>query len=554
VLIRDFDADRNFQTLIDKIDYFKDLNINAIELMPIMEYEGNEGWGYNPSFHLALDKYYGTADKFKEFVDLCHQNDIAVILDVALNHAFGRNPLNRMWMIDTDGDGWGEPSSESPYFNTSATHSYNVGSDFNHQQSRTKTYTKRVIKHWIEEFHIDGFRWDLTKGFTQNCAGSDSCTNSYQQDRVDVLKDYADYSWSIDPTHYVIFEHLGNDNEEQQWANYRVNETPSKGVMMWGKMTEPYNQVTMGYASSSNFNRMGHVSRGFSHKRLIGYAESHDEERLMYNNITHGNGDIQNENIALSRMPALGAITLTIPGPKMIWHFGELGMDNSIHTCTNGSYDNNCRLATKPQPQWVENWEGTSNRKAIYNAWSRINYLKVNEAVFEGSYSINSGNLTPKLYIWDDNIPTTELKNIVIISNFTNNSQNVVPNFPYTGNWYDLMDETGNTVLGVTNTTNPINLPAGGFKIYGNKSSTLSTSNHQINNLVSLYPNPAKNHFNLNQTVKSVRIFDMQGKVVKDFTGDFKEGYSFDIDNLSKGLYLVKIETTKYKTTIKLIK
>ena len=352
----------------------------------------------------------------------------------------------------------------------------------------------------------------------------------------------------------MIFEHLGNDNEEQQWANYRVNETPSKGVMMWGKMTEPYNQVTMGYASSSNFNRMGHVSRGFSHKRLIGYAESHDEERLMYNNITHGNGDIQNENIALSRMPALGAITLTIPGPKMIWHFGELGMDNSIHTCTNGSYDNNCRLATKPQPQWVENWEGTSNRKAIYNAWSRINYLKVNEAVFEGSYSINSGNLTPKLYIWDDNIPTTELKNIVIISNFTNNSQNVVPNFPYTGNWYDLMDETGNTVLGVTNTTNPINLPAGGFKIYGNKSSTLSTSNHQINNLVSLYPNPAKNHFNLNQTVKSVRIFDMQGKVVKDFTGDFKEGYSFDIDNLSKGLYLVKIETTKYKTTIKLIK
>jgi pullulanase/glycogen debranching enzyme len=48
---------------------------------------------------------------------------------------------------------------------------------------------KRVIKQWIEEYKIDGFRWDLTKGFTQNCTASDeSCTNSYQQDRVDVLK------------------------------------------------------------------------------------------------------------------------------------------------------------------------------------------------------------------------------------------------------------------------------------------------------------------------------------------------------------------------------
>src|SRR5690606_19111984 len=63
VLIRDFDADRNYQDLIDKIDYFKNLNVNAIQLMPIMEYEGNESWGYNTAFHMALDKYYGTADK-----------------------------------------------------------------------------------------------------------------------------------------------------------------------------------------------------------------------------------------------------------------------------------------------------------------------------------------------------------------------------------------------------------------------------------------------------------------------------------------------------------
>lgn len=173
--------------------------------MPVMEFEGNESWGYNTSYHMALDKFYGTADKFKEFIDLCHQNGIAVILDVALNHAFGRNPMVRMWMKDADGDGWGDPAADNPYFNEFAKHSYGVGADFNHSQARTKYYTKRVVKQWIQEFKIDGFRWDLTKGFTQACSsGDDTCTNTYQADRVAILKEYADYSWSLDPSHYVI--------------------------------------------------------------------------------------------------------------------------------------------------------------------------------------------------------------------------------------------------------------------------------------------------------------------------------------------------------------
>ncbi len=181
VLVRDFDARRNYQDLIDKIDYFKNLKVNAIHLMPVMEFEGNESWGYNTSFHMALDKFYGTPDKLKELIDLYHQNGIAVILDVALNHAFGRNPMVRMWMNDPDGDRFGSPTTENPYFNTVAKHSYSVGEDFNHQQARTKNYVKRVIKQWVEEFKIDGFRWDLTKGFTQNAEGSripDQCLSA----------------------------------------------------------------------------------------------------------------------------------------------------------------------------------------------------------------------------------------------------------------------------------------------------------------------------------------------------------------------------------------
>jgi 1,4-alpha-glucan branching enzyme len=560
VLVRDFDTNRSYQNLIDKIDYFKNLKINAIELMPVMEFDGNESWGYNTSFHMALDKAYGPSSKFKEFIDLCHQNGIAVILDVALNHAFGRNPMDRMWMNDPDGDGWGGPASDNPYFNVVPRHSYNVGNDFNHQEPRTKNYVKRVVKQWIEEYKIDGFRWDLTKGFTQNCTSGDACTNSYQQDRVDVLKEYADYSWSLDPTHYVIFEHLGNDNEEQQWANYRIAETPSKGVMMWGIMTEAYNELSMGYNNSkNNIERMGYDSHGFSGKRVIGYPESHDEERLMYKNLTYGNSanvshNVKNLNTALSRMSAIGAVSLLVPGPKMIWHFGALGWEKSIWTCNNGIVDidtdgsgpdGDCKLDKKPQPQWVENWLGDVNRNKIYFDWAKMITLKTTEPIFNVNITANSGfdiqsgnTLTPRLFLWDNAMTSTQLKNVVVLTNFNVNTSNVVPDFPYTGTWYNLMD---NSSIEVTSTTATIAIEAGGFRIYGNKPSTLGTDTFEANGEIYLYPNPATNYFTLNNTTSTVEIYSVTGQLVKSFKANQSKENQYPISDLNQGIYLVKV-------------
>lgn len=556
VLIRDFDANRNFQDLINKIDYFKNLKINAIELMPVMEFEGNESWGYNTSFHMALDKFYGTSDKFKEFIDLCHQNGIAIILDVALNHAFSRSPMDRMWMNDPDGDGWGDPSTENPYFNTSAMHSYNVGNDFNHQQLRTKTYVKRVIKQWIQEYKIDGFRWDLTKGFTQNCpsnvsGGQDNCTNSYQQDRVDVLKDYADYSWSLDPTHYAIFEHLGTDIEEQQWANYRIGETPSKGVMMWGIMTSPYTELLKGNAANADISRMGHTAHGFTAKRVIGYPESHDEERLMYNAFTNGNPGgtkpvYQNLDNCLARMSSIGAASLLVPGPKMIWHFADLGMQNSIFTCTDGSVNTptggaagDCKLATKQQPQWTNNWLGDLKRAKIYNDWAKMIALKIQEPVFEGNYAISPdrSNVRQRIYIYDDALPSTQLKNVVVLCNFSVGDVTFIPSFPYTGTWYNLMD---NTSINVTDVNAEIGIPSGQFLIYGNQKSTLAAANFDFIEDLYLYPNPSSTYFTLNANTHKVEVYSITGQLVKSFNAAQSKGYQFTISDLNNGMYFVR--------------
>ena len=554
LLVRDFDANRNYQDLINKIDYFKNLKINVIQLMPVMEYEGNESWGYNTSFHMALDKFYGTSDKLKEFIDLCHQNGIAVVLDVALNHAFGRNPMVRMWMNDPDGDGWGTASTENPYFNTVAMHSYNVGEDFNHQQLRTQNYVKRVVKQWVDEYKIDGFRWDLTKGFTQNCpanvvGGQENCTNNRQQDRVAVLRSYADYSWSLDLTHYVIFEHLGTNDEEQQWANYRLNETPSKGVMMWGIMTSQYNNLTRGFAG--NISGMSASSRGFTANRLLGYAESHDEERLMYNNLQNGNSsnashDVKNLNVALSRMSALGAVSLLVPGPKMIWQFGELGWDKSIFSCNNGTVNalsdsiaGDCKLDTKPQPQWTGNWQGDSNRSKIYDDWSKMITMKTIEPVFVGAVTINnSSSLYPNIKITNNALASSQLKDVLIVANFNVTAQTVPSGFAYPGTWYDLMD---NTTLIVSNTTQNITLQPGEYKIYGNNTASLAIADYENAAQITMYPNPTSDYFTLNTTTSKVEIFSITGQLVKSFVSDAIEGSQFLVSDLNQGLYIVKV-------------
>ena len=552
LLVRDFTVEQNWQSMIDKIPYLKSLKINAVELMPVMEFEGNNSWGYNPSFHFALDKAYGTSDKFKEFIDKCHQNGIAVILDIALNHATQRNPLVRLWNNDPDGDGYGAPNSSNPYFNTVAKHAYNVNEDMNHSSTATRYYVERVLEQWITEYKIDGFRWDLTKGFTQNCTASDqTCTNAYQQDRVDVLKLYADKQWSFDPSSYVIFEHLGTDSEEQQWANYRIGE--GKGVITWDNLNYAYYQNTMGFATGSNINRADYENHGFTERRNKTYGESHDEERLMYKNLTSGNTNgtynVKTLSTALERQKTFAATLFTIPGPKMIWQFGELGYDLSINRCTNGTINNGCRTDPKPSAfSTTLNYYNDPQRKAVYDTWAKIINLRVNNEVFNTkTFNINSGDLMPRIYIWNDALPSTSLKNVVVLANFTLSSQNIIPNFPYTGTWYNLMD---NSTLNVTNTTSPVTLNPGEFRIFGN--ATALSTNDMVkpsqSQKLEVLQNPTTNGViqvrYSNAKGGNLYLYDLSGKMLKTQKVSANSGDdTISVSNLQSGNYLLMLKS-----------
>ncbi len=571
LLIRDFLEDHSFNSLIDSLDYLERLGVNAIELMPVSEFDGNESWGYNPGSHIALDKYYGTPEAFKKFVDEAHKRGIAVILDVVMNHATGRHSLYQLYDY-----------GENPYFNTTPTHAFNVFNDFNHQYSGTQYYTKRMIEHWINEYKIDGFRWDLTKGFTQNCTESDgACTGRYQQDRVDLLKKYADYQWASDPDFIVIFEHLGTNQEESEWANYRIGE--GKGVMLWGNMNGAYNEATMGYneGNKSNFFGVLSESRSFQKRHLVGYMESHDEQWLMFKNRSFGNSsgayDVKDLSTAVSRQKVAGAFFFTLPGPKMIWQFAEVGYgygDNGEQCLKPGDgSDGVCpSFAPGRTDQKAIRWDywnnpDTEERIKLYKTWSALINLRRSSGAFTNP-DIFSHDLTGDTK-WVKMVHSDS--DVAIIGNFGVTTNSMEFTFPSTGNWFDFF--TGES-FDVGDGTITYDLGPGEFKVFTTKEfetpeEGITVENERENvsgapssfQLYQNYPNPFNPSTNITFDVAksgpvTLEVYDIVGRKVAELVNEVKSvgnyTVTFDASFLSSGMYLVRFHAGQITQTQKM--
>ena len=524
LLVRDFVQKRNYQTLIDTLDYLDKLGINAIELMPPGEFENNESWGYNPSFHMALDKYYGTPQKFKEFVDSCHGRGIAVIVDMVLNHAFGQNPMVNMYWDAINN----RPAANSPWFNAICPHEpYCWGYDFDHTQQATKDYIDRVNSFWLEEYKVDGFRFDYTKGFINN-------GNGFSTDRINILKRMADSIWSVKPNAYVILEHWCDNAEEKQLAEY--------GMMLWGNLTHSYNDATMGYTSTSNISNGIYTSRTWTVPHLVTYMESHDEERLMYKNITFGssanpNHNTKDEYIALGRMQTAAVIFFSQPGPRMIWQFGEVGYDISI--------DYPCRVCNKPI---LWNYFAEARRKQLYDVYAAMMHLRNTYSTFTSlnfNYMLSGAVKRMKL-----NDPSM---NAVVLTNFSVNNQDATPSFHHTGTWYEYF--TGDSIL-VSDVNAVLNMTPGEYRVYTDvrlEQPEITDAPVSLDELVIeeesliLYPNPSKEEvyvsFKSNSTsAVQIVVIDTQGKTIleKKLPVLFGENTEkLNLNGISAGTYSV---------------
>lgn len=549
LLVRDFGNAHNYQMLIDTISYFKRLGINAIELMPVNEFAGNESWGYNPTFYNALDKAYGTKNKFKEFVDLCHQNGIAVILDVVYNHmdAFS-TPQGKMYWNNN------KPAANSPWFNITAPHPYSVFEDLNHTSPATQYLVKRSLDYWLTEYKIDGYRFDLGKGFTQTATNGGTVEN-YDQSRVDNLKRYYDYVLPKYPNTYMIIEFLGQQRpEEQEYANI--------GFMLWGNNNTTYNQATKGVNTNSNFSKVIYNSgeEGFTTPAEVGYMESHDEERLMVRNLAEGNSyngyNVRTLATSLERQAAAAALFFTVPGPKMLWQFGERGYDISINS--GGS-----NVSSKP-PHWE--YMQDANRLKLWDAYSRLIRLRLgypatfNNTNFSYDFYDNNG-LVKRFQIADPN--GSGLK-VTVMANFDVVAQSRTINFQSTGTWVNFLSNgTGSGLNGATGTTadlastsQNITLQPGEYHVYLDRQAVLPlklisfTGKRNSNNIALNWVTANEinvKHFDVQRSVNGVDFYSISTIAATNSAGQQQLTYSYNdrdlaaVNGANKIYYRLKI-------------
>ena len=552
LLLRDFVGTRSYETLVDTLDYLQRLGINAIELMPVNEFDGNMSWGYNPGFHLALDKFYGTEHAFKRFVDEAHKRGIAVILDIVLNHATGQSPLVRLY----NNGGYSDAVESNPWFNTQYREPVGVRffNDFNHESTATRYFVRRVIEHWMKEYKIDGYRFDLSKGFTQRFSSDFASWARTDINRINLWKELSDLMWDINPNFYVILEHFADNTEERQLADY--------GMMLWGNLNHSFSEATMGFNTNSNFNSLSYKNRVWQYPHLVGYMESHDEERMMYRNLnfgsTFGNPSVRIPTVALERTKAAAAFLLTTPGPKMIWQFGELGYAQSINRCTNGSISNDCRLAEKPLP-WNNIYLNADNQR-LFSVFAEMIRLKKTEPAFSTTnFTMDTGGAVKRIILQHEDM------DVVLVGNFSVIETNAPVNFTKTGTWYDHFRGTSITISTVSNTF-PM-LP-GEFRLYtskqiaGDRRGMISTDlDEEISTLPTKlrlmpnYPNPFNPSTVLSFELPStgnvtLEVYDILGRKVASLLSNHtlsagRHEHIFDARNMASGTYLVRLASNE---------
>ncbi len=344
LLFRDFTGtegkafgDGTVNQAIGKLDYLKNLGVNAVELLPIMEFNGNLSWGYNTNFYMAPDKAYGTPDDYKRFIDECHKRGMAVILDIVFNQSDWLHPWYQMY-----------PIKENPFYNGSAPHAYSVLNDWNQDNPLVQQQWYDALEYWMTAYKVDGFRFDLVKGLgdndsygaTFNAATNtwtnvnDYNTNKFNQSRVDRMKKIHEQMRKVNPDAYFINELLGDAQEENMMAQ--------DSELNWSNINNNSCQFAMGYASDSGLTGFYAPRYGRTWGSTVSYAESHDEERMAYKQQQWGVAGVKgNIPVSMRRLGSVAAQMLICPGAHMLWQFQEFGADQTTKSTDGGNNTNN---------------------------------------------------------------------------------------------------------------------------------------------------------------------------------------------------------------------
>jgi hypothetical protein len=326
---------------------------------------------------------------------------------------------------------------------------------------------------------------------------------------------------------------------------------------LWASGTHnQYKEAAMGWSANSNFSSASYKSRGWNSPHLVAFMESHDEERMVFKNITFGNNSnplyrVRDTTNAIARAGLAACFFYTIPGPKMIWQFGELGYDYSI--------DYNGRTGEKPI-RW--DYANDYRRKSLNMVIASLTKLKQDYDVFRTTdFSLNVSGYQKKIIL---NHPDMS---VVVLGNFDVNQGNIIPGFPQTGKWYEYF--TGDSIS-VSVVDDGITLKAGEYRLYTTKKiakpeTDLGVDEPVFNSghiLGRVYPNPSSSSFSIpvnlpEKSFTGLYIYDMTGRFISKvyegqlLTGQYK--FTWEPMSLNSGLYLLKLITDRGIETSRLV-
>lgn len=524
ILVRDFTGtegkalgDGTIRGAMTKLNYLKTLGVNAIELLPINEFNGNISWGYNPNFYFAPDKAYGTPDDYKAFIDACHSMGIAVILDMVFNQTDWLHPWYQLYEVGSN-----------PFYNATAPHAYSVLNDWNQGYPLVQQQFKDCLKYWLTEYKVDGFRFDLVKGLGDNSSypnSGDSGTNAYNASRIARMKELHAAMKEVKEDAYFINENLAGSAEENAMAE--------DGELNWANINTQGGQYAMGYSSNSALRRFYAPLDDRLWGSTVSYLESHDEQRLAYQQNTYGatgvKGNLKN---SMARLGSAAAQMILAPGAHMIWQFSELGNYDSTKDATGG---NN----TDPKTvRW--NLFNNANRAGLYTSYSELQAIRNdNPELFTQSASFTDqcaeSNWSNGRFIYASS-GAKEL--ICVINPNIDVDKTLTVSFKSVNNDdYKILSKSYDTNPTFNATASQVSVPANSYVVIGSK------------DLVNVKGIEADN-------ASGINVYAVNGNII--VVGDYRNMEVYNMagtrcasTSLPTGIYAVKVDGKSFKVAVK---
>lgn len=309
-----------FDDVIRRLPYLRDTGINAIEIMPVLEFPQSSSWGYNPSHPFAVESALGGPQGLQRFVKAAHAHGIAVILDVVYNH-FGPSDLD-LWRFD----GWSDAEHDGGIYFYDRARARTPWGDTrpDYGRAEVRQYLRDNALLWLNKYRVDGLRFDAV-AYIRNVDGNDNDPAHDLADGWGVLQWInreirATQGWKI-----TIAEDLRNNN----WITRDLEASGAGFGAQWDAgFVHPVRAALITPEDAGRDLRtirdaLEHRSGDDAFHRVI-YTESHDE-------VANGHQRVPSEiapgdaggYFAKKRSTLGAALVLTAPGIPMLFQGQE---------------------------------------------------------------------------------------------------------------------------------------------------------------------------------------------------------------------------------------